>query len=192
MVPRTKTKTRRTCLLVNLSSKVSSLASSLCGLVLCGSFARKQRCFPQIFNRVFHNRANWGESMTAPTTRDAARELFASKLSYELITLNDIRALEGFLAIEYARHERDGHHMEMRPSYRKKYQPQINLAEYGEGIRSAFLRVSGFYFQGREAISFNEDGFIGIAGWADNTNVQPFLRAFYRWVCEWMIGVVYR
>lgn len=55
-----------------------------------------------------------------------------------------------------------------------------------------FLRVSGFYFSGREAISFNEDGFIGIAGWADDTNVQPFLRAFHKWVCEWMIGVTYR
>lgn len=82
--------------------------------------------------------------------------------------------------------------MDMRPSYRKAYQPQINLAEDGKGIKSAFLKVSGFYFQGREAISFNEDGFIGIAGWADDTNVQPFLRAFHKWVCEWMIGVVYR
>lgn len=130
--------------------------------------------------------------MIAPTNRDAVRELFASKLSYEQITMNDIRALEGFLAIEYARHERDGHHMDMRPSYRQKYQPQINPAEDGKGIKSAFLRVSGFYFQGREAISFNEGGFIGIAGWADDTNVQPFLRAFHKWVCEWMIGAVYR
>lgn len=130
--------------------------------------------------------------MIAPTTRDEARELFASKLSYEQITMNDIRALEGFLAIEYARHEREGCHMDMRPSYRKAYQPQISLAEDGKGIKSAFLKVSGFYFQGREAISFNEDGFIGIAGWADDTNVQPFLRAFHKWVCEWMIGVVYR
>lgn len=130
--------------------------------------------------------------MIAPTTRDEARELFASKLSYEQITMNDIRALEGFLAIEYARHEREGCHMDMRPSYRKAYQPQINLAEDGKGIKSAFLKVSGFYFQGREAISFNEDGFIGIAGWADDTNVQPFLRAFHKWVCEWMIGVVCR
>lgn len=129
--------------------------------------------------------------MIAPTTRDGARELFASKLSYEQIAWNDIRALEGFLAIEYARHERDGHHMDMRPSYRKKHQPRISLSE-GGGIRSAFLRVSGFYFQGREAISFNEDGFIGIAGWADDVNVQPFLRAFGRWVCEWMIGAAYR
>lgn len=126
--------------------------------------------------------------MIAPTTREGARELFASKLSYEQITTNDIRALEGFLAIEYAQHDRNGEHMEMHPCYRKKYQPQINLADGGRGIRSAFLRVSGFYFQDREAISFNEDGFIGIAGWADDTNVQPFLRAFYRWVCEWMIS----
>lgn len=103
-----------------------------------------------------------------------------------------IRALEGFLAIEYAQHERNGEHMEMHPCYRKKYQPQINLADGGRGIRSAFLSVSGFYFSGREAISFNEDGFIGIAGWADDTNVKPFLRAFHKWVCEWMIGVTYR
>lgn len=130
--------------------------------------------------------------MIAPTTRDGARELFASKLSYEQITANDIRALEGFLAIEYAQHERNGEHMEMHPCYRKKYQPQINLTDGGRGIKSAFLRVSGFYFSGREAISFNEDGFIGIAGWADDTNVKPFLRAFHKWVCEWMIGVTYR
>ena len=86
--------------------------------------------------------------MIAPTTRDGARELFASKLSYEQITTNDIRALEGFLAIEYAHHERNGEHMEMHPCYRKKYQPQINLADGGKGIKSAFLRVSGFYFSG--------------------------------------------
>ena len=92
--------------------------------------------------------------MIAPTTRDGARELFASKLSYEQITTNDIRALEGFLAIEYAQHERNGEHMEMHPCYRKKYQPQINLADGGRGIRSAFLSVSGWYFSGREAISF--------------------------------------
>ncbi len=120
-------------------------------------------------------------------TRDQARAAFSSELTYADVKQNDIRELEGFLAIEYAQHERNGEHMEMHPCYRKKYQPQINPAEDGKGIKSAFLRVSGFYFSGREAISFNEDGFIGIAGWADDTNVQPFLRAFHKWVCEWMI-----
>lgn len=55
LVQGTKTKTHRTCLLVNLTSKVLSLASSLCGLVLCGSFERQRRIFQQVFNRVFHN-----------------------------------------------------------------------------------------------------------------------------------------
>ena len=48
------------CLLVNLTSKVLSLASSLCGLVLCGSFERKKNDFPQVFNRVFNNGTKWG------------------------------------------------------------------------------------------------------------------------------------
>lgn len=60
LVPRTKTKTHRTCLLVNLTSKVLSLASSLCGLVLRGSFERQQNGFPQVFNRVFNNGMKWG------------------------------------------------------------------------------------------------------------------------------------
>ena len=55
LVPRTKTKTRRTCLLVNLTSMVPSLASSLCGLVFRGSFERQQRSFQLVFNRVFNN-----------------------------------------------------------------------------------------------------------------------------------------
>jgi hypothetical protein len=62
LVPRTKTKTHRTCLLVNLTSKVLSLASSLCGLVLCGSFERQQNGFPQVFNRVFNNGMKGGVS----------------------------------------------------------------------------------------------------------------------------------
>lgn len=118
-------------------------------------------------------------------TRDEAREAFSRELTYADVKPNDIRALEGFLCIEYAQHERNGEHMEMQPAYRKATQPRINIAESG-GIESAFLRVTGFYFSGREAISFNADGFIGFAGWADDTNVQPFLRGFMRWLKEWM------
>lgn len=114
------------------------------------------------------------------------REAFNDLLGYGSVKPNDVRALEGFLAIEYARHERDGHHMEMRPSYRKKHQPRIEQDQETGGIRSAFLRVSGFYFSGREAVSFNEDGFVGFAGWADRANIKPFLRAFVRWMRDWM------
>ena len=118
-------------------------------------------------------------------TCDEARRAFEANLTYAQVQPNDIRALEGYLAIEYARHERSGHHMEMHPSYRKAHQPKINPSPTG-GIESAYLSVSGSYFSGRGAVSFNDDGFIGFAGWADDTNVQPFLRAFMRWLKEWM------
>ena len=50
------------------------------------------------------------------------------------------------------------------------------------GVKKYFLMVDGSYFKRREAISFNDGGFIGFAGWADKYNVQPFLKAFDRWV----------
>lgn len=48
---------------------------------------------------------------------------------------------------------------------------------------SCFLYVSSHYFERRECISFNADGWIGFAGWADqgNTNPNPILRAFIEW-----------
>lgn len=54
-------------------------------------------------------------------------------------------------------------------------------------VRSAFLFVNSFYFTQREAVSFNGDGFIGFAGWADDGNVQPILDAFIEW-CDYMEG----
>lgn len=45
-----------------------------------------------------------------------------------------------------------------------------------------YLRCKSFYFDDREAVSFNKDGFIGFAGWADEHNVQPILRGFMEWL----------
>jgi len=33
----------------------------------------------------------------------------------------------------------------------------------------------------RECVSFNDDGFIGIAGWADDNNVKPIISALIEW-----------
>ena len=49
---------------------------------------------------------------------------------------------------------------------------------------SAHLRCKSNYFKGRQAITFEPDGFIGFAGWADDENVQPILRGFCAWVDE--------
>lgn len=37
------------------------------------------------------------------------------------------------------------------------------------------------YFERRECISFNANGWIGFAGWADQGNTNPILRAFIEW-----------
>ncbi len=50
--------------------------------------------------------------------------------------------------------------------------------------RYAELRCRADYFDDREAVTFNTDGFIGFAGWADNRNVQPILAGFKEWVRE--------
>jgi hypothetical protein len=124
-------------------------------------------------------------------TRDEVREAFNRELTYANVTAIDIRALNGFIAVECARHDkalekRGELLMLMQPATRKKDAPSITASKERAGIYEAYLRVDGLYWQGREAISFNGDGFIGIAGWADDNNVQPFLRAFMRWLKEWM------
>lgn len=124
-------------------------------------------------------------------TRTEVRDAFNRELTYADVDTVDVRALEGFIAIECARHDKhfatnEGLPMLMHPSYRKKYEPCIERAQNGVGIYEAYLRVDGRYWQGREAVSFNSDGYIGFADWADDQNVQPFLRGFMRWLKEWM------
>lgn len=48
-------------------------------------------------------------------------------------------------------------------------------------ISSAFLYVDSDYFEKREAVSFNQSGFVGFAGWASDEAVKPFVTAFNRW-----------
>jgi hypothetical protein len=45
-------------------------------------------------------------------------------------------------------------------------------------IEGFFLFVAGPYFDKRECISFNADGFIGFAGWASSENSEPIIKGF--------------
>lgn len=49
-------------------------------------------------------------------------------------------------------------------------------------INQGFIYVDSNYFKGREAISFNTNGWIGFAGWADEKHVLPFVNAFNKWI----------
>lgn len=52
-------------------------------------------------------------------------------------------------------------------------------------LKFAELRVKGTYFDDREAITFNEDGWIGLCGWADMKNLTPFAMGFIEW-CDYL------
>lgn len=122
--------------------------------------------------------------------RKFARQLFNDHFSYRDVLPCDITALEGYISIEIAAFRSIGEVTisELSVSHYRKTRPIIHMGDAG-GIREAFLFCDGSYFNGREAISFNEDGFIGFCGWADSMNSRPFVSGFCRWVDEWMTPV---
>ena len=65
----------------------------------------------------------------------------------------------------------------------KKYAPIFKKDSRG-GMKEAYIRCSADYFTGREAISFNSNGFIGFCGWASSVSSKPFAEAFTIWLNE--------
>lgn len=62
-----------------------------------------------------------------------------------------------------------------------------------DGIRGTYrvdhiagktIRVKSHYFENREGVTFDGAGWVGLAGWADETNIQPILWAVLDWVKE--------
>lgn len=49
------------------------------------------------------------------------------------------------------------------------------------GMAHAAIKCSANYFTGRQAIEFEENGFIGFAGWSGDHAVKPMLEAFIQW-----------
>lgn len=115
----------------------------------------------------------------AVCTNEEARQYFRDKgLSYHDITEGDILSLLMLLNREIKKSNKAGEtsvstmHMSSKIGMKKRTNGTII---------QCFLYVNSHYFTRREAISFNEDGFIGFAGWADQGNTNPLLRAFLRW-----------
>ena len=44
-----------------------------------------------------------------------------------------------------------------------------------------FIEMKTNRWNNRECVSFNDDGFVGIAGWADDNNVKPIIIALIEW-----------
>lgn len=122
------------------------------------------------------------------STSNELREEFAKNFSYEQLTECDIVRLGMFCMAECAEHSLYANHTKIWiPSLLPKHGVKVEMSDSG-GIKCAFIRCNGTYFKGREAISFNSDGYIGFAGWADLKNLKPFHRAFKRWMDEMRLG----
>ncbi|MDH5573541.1 MAG: hypothetical protein OEY89_17385 [Gammaproteobacteria bacterium] len=109
-------------------------------------------------------------------TRDDARELFEkSGLTYADLTKSNIQKLRNLINL---RMKESG---VMDGTFRCKQRAKFCYLENGS-IRHAGLRCKSHYFDDRETVSFNPDGFIGFAGWSDDTNIKPILNGFKDWV----------
>lgn len=115
----------------------------------------------------------------AVCTNEEARQYFRDKgLSYHDITEGDILSLLMLLNREIKKSNKAGETSVSTMHMSSK----IDMKKRTNGtIIKCFLYINSHYFTRREAISFNEDGFIGFAGWADQGNTNPLLRAFLRW-----------
>lgn len=115
------------------------------------------------------------------TESEKARELFKHQgLTYSDIDSEKIEKLLTFLLKEISESD-NGVEMKLCP-LRKK-----DIKFNDKGLEYCYIMVDGFYFDRREAISFNRMdnkgyGFIGFAGWSGTENLKPIISAFQKWV----------
>jgi hypothetical protein len=97
-------------------------------------------------------------------------------LNYSMIDEEDLSSLRLLIAREL----KDSN-IEMRMTLKPERKKDVKIL-IRTGLVHASIYVNGSYFVGREAITFNKDGFIGFAGWASDCNVMPFINAFEKWI----------
>lgn len=121
-------------------------------------------------------------------TNDEARAYFReSGLTYEDVTIEDLQYLADLLDEQFIKQRKELVSKRLRLYWRrtnrsKKYNGYFD--ERGR-MKRAFITGSGEYFESREVISFNRDGFIGFCGAASTANTAPVLAAFIEW-CDWL------
>lgn len=107
-------------------------------------------------------------------------------LSYSNIKIIHLRMLEALIQIEFEK-------IKVDDIFEKCiYWDRVNKSKYYKGkyntdgsLICAFMTAKGGYFNCREVVSFNENGFIGFCGEADGTNIIPVANGFKNW-CDWL------
>ena len=99
-------------------------------------------------------------------------------LTYDDVTEGDILVLIMLLNREIKKSNKAGEtsvnttHLSSKTVIKKKS---------NGAITEAYLFMNSHYYTQRECISFNKNGWIGFAGWADEGNSNPIRRAFLEW-----------
>lgn len=114
-------------------------------------------------------------------SNEDCRKRFADYgLTYRDITDGDILVLAMLLNREIKKSNKIG---ETSVNTTRLSEKKIIKHRTNGSITEAYLFMNSHYYTQRECISFNKDGFIGFAGWADDGNSNPLRRAFLEW-CE--------
>lgn len=114
--------------------------------------------------------------------REQAREYFKKcNLTYEDIDMNDIYQLISILNKEIF----NDNILIMMNEPKFKGKGKSVILDKNNKIVYVGLKVKGNYFSDREAITFNEDGFIGFCGWADDKRTLIFTNGFIEW-CDYL------
>lgn len=115
--------------------------------------------------------------------RDMVREHFKKcNLSYSDIGIDEINILIQYL------NKHIGDYMGCMIMIKEpilKGKNQNIVLDSNNKLIFAEIRVKGTYFDDREAVTFNEDGWIGLCGWADMKNLTPFAMGFIEW-CDYL------
>lgn len=112
-------------------------------------------------------------------SRNEAREYFKNcGLTYDDITEGDLLTLVMLLNKEIKKSNKVGETSTYTMCLSKK---MVFVNSPKQTMKRCFLYMNSHYFTQRECISFNEGGYIGFAGWADQGNTNPILRAFLAW-----------
>lgn len=109
---------------------------------------------------------------------EQARELFGSLgLSYSDITEDDLVDLRNSINLKMrnADYFRGAYRCNDKIERERKSRKKIPNPFY------AAITCRAHYFDHREAVTFNTDGFIGFAGWSDSHNIVPIHDAFSEW-----------
>ena len=116
-------------------------------------------------------------------TREGVRDGFARAVgTYEELTKNDIHQLAHMVGVELCRRNR-------RIEGGRAKGPRMEVdtvhvdCEPGRMV-AAFILVVDPDGGDWEGVTFKADGSLGIAEWADEKDVMPFLRALDAWVDE--------